>query len=43
MVWHFTDMVITFMTIPNLIAIALLSPVIYKMSKEYFAKFQDKI
>ncbi|MCK5074919.1 MAG: sodium:alanine symporter family protein [Calditrichia bacterium] len=43
MVWHFTDMVITFMTIPNLIAIALLSPVILKMSKEYFAKFQDKI
>ncbi len=36
LVWNFVDMVITFMTIPNLIAILLLSPVIQKEVKEYF-------
>jgi len=35
-VWHFVDMVITFMTIPNLIALLLLSPVILKETKKYF-------
>ena len=38
LVWNFVDMVITFMTIPNLIAILLLSPVVVKASKEYFAE-----
>ncbi len=35
-VWHFVDMVITFMTIPNLIALILLSPVIMRETKNYF-------
>jgi len=36
LVWHFVDMVITFMTIPNLIALLLLSGVIVKETKDYF-------
>ncbi len=36
-VWHFVDMVITFMTIPNLIALLLLSPVVVSETHEYFA------
>lgn len=39
LVWHFVDMVITLMTIPNLIALILLSPVVTKEVKEYFAEF----
>jgi AGCS family alanine or glycine:cation symporter len=35
-VWHFVDMVITFMTIPNLIAIILLGSVVKKESEKYF-------
>ena len=35
-VWHFVDMVITFMTIPNLIALLLLSGVIVKETNHYF-------
>ena len=35
-VWHFVDMVITFMTIPNLIALLLLSSVVVKETKTYF-------
>ncbi|MCK5838459.1 MAG: sodium:alanine symporter family protein [Bacteroidales bacterium] len=37
LVWHFVDMVITFMTIPNLIALLLLTPVVSKEIKLYFA------
>jgi AGCS family alanine or glycine:cation symporter len=37
-VWHFVDMVITFMTIPNLIAILLLSGVVMRETKSYFAE-----
>jgi AGCS family alanine or glycine:cation symporter len=37
LVWHFVDMVITFMTIPNLIAILLLTPVMKKEIENYFA------
>jgi alanine or glycine:cation symporter, AGCS family len=40
LVWNFVDMVITFMTIPNLIAILLLTPVIQKEVKEYFGTDQ---
>jgi AGCS family alanine or glycine:cation symporter len=36
LVWHFVDMVITFMTIPNLIALLLLSGVIMNETKKYF-------
>ena len=36
-VWHFVDMVITFMTIPNLIAMILLTPVVVKEIKKYFS------
>lgn len=35
LVWGFVDMVITFMTIPNLIALLLLSPVMNKEVKRY--------
>jgi AGCS family alanine or glycine:cation symporter len=35
-VWHFVDMVITFMTIPNLIAIILLAPIVKEETKKYF-------
>lgn len=35
-VWHFVDMVITFMTIPNLIALLLLSSVVVKETNDYF-------
>jgi AGCS family alanine or glycine:cation symporter len=34
-VWHFVDMVITFMTIPNLIAILILAPVVKNETKKY--------
>ncbi len=36
LVWHFVDMVITFMTIPNLIALLLLSGVVMRETKNYF-------
>ncbi|MEN8225283.1 MAG: alanine/glycine:cation symporter family protein, partial [Bacteroidota bacterium] len=36
LVWHFVDMVITFMTIPNLIALLLLSGVLIRETKYYF-------
>mgnify|MGYP002639803519 CR=1 FL=1 len=36
LVWHFVDMVITFMTIPNLIGLLLLSGVIIKETNLYF-------
>jgi len=39
-VWHFVDMVITFMTIPNLIALLLLSPVVMSETKKYFAEME---
>ncbi len=41
-VWNFVDMVITFMTIPNLIALLLLSGVVIKETKSYFAAM-DKL
>ncbi|MFO7998235.1 MAG: sodium:alanine symporter family protein [Bacteroidales bacterium] len=37
LVWSFVDMVITFMTIPNLIAILLLTPVVKKEISAYFS------
>ncbi len=36
LVWNFVDMVITFMTIPNLIAILLLTPVMKREISDYF-------
>lgn len=36
LVWHFVDMVITFMTIPNLIAILLLGSVVKEEIDKYF-------
>lgn len=41
-VWNFVDMVITFMTIPNLIALLLLSGVVIRETKSYFAAM-DKL
>ncbi len=42
LVWHFVDMVITFMTIPNLIALLLLAPIVVSETKKYFAAM-DKL
>ncbi|HPD66018.1 MAG TPA: sodium:alanine symporter family protein [Bacteroidia bacterium] len=42
LVWHFVDAVITLMSIPNLIAILLLSPVIVKETKDYFEAMKMK-
>ncbi len=39
-VWHFVDMVITFMTIPNLIALLLLSGVVVKETNLYFSEIE---
>jgi AGCS family alanine or glycine:cation symporter len=41
-VWHFVDMVITFMTIPNLIALLLLSPVVVSETRKYFAAMKKQ-
>ncbi len=35
LVWHFVDAVITFMTIPNLVAVLLLTPVLMKETRHY--------
>ncbi|MFO8066593.1 MAG: sodium:alanine symporter family protein [Bacteroidales bacterium] len=43
LVWSFVDMVITFMTIPNLIAIVLLTPVMKKEVDSYFGQKNYKI
>ncbi len=40
LVWHFVDMVITFMTVPNLIALLLLAPVVSKETKSYFSEMK---
>lgn len=40
-VWNFTDMAITFMTLPNLIALVLLSPVVAKEAKEYLQMYRN--
>ncbi|MEA3495034.1 MAG: sodium:alanine symporter family protein [Bacteroidota bacterium] len=40
LVWHFVDMVITFMTIPNLIALLILAPVVVNETKKYFAAME---
>jgi len=41
-VWNFVDMVITFMTIPNLIALLLLTPVMKKEVDNYFSKLRKQ-
>jgi AGCS family alanine or glycine:cation symporter len=41
-VWNFVDMVITFMTIPNLIALILLAPVLSKEVRDYFNLMKKK-
>lgn len=41
-VWHFVDMVITFMTIPNLVALLLLSGVVVSETKKYFKAMETE-
>lgn len=41
-VWNFVDMVITFMTIPNLIALLLLTPVMKKEIDKYFKYMNEQ-
>lgn len=43
LVWSFVDMVITFMTIPNLIALILLAPVMKKEVDHYFKNVYGKL
>ena len=38
LIWILADVMNGFMAIPNLIALALLSPIIFKVTKEYFSK-----
>ena len=38
LVWMIADMLNAFMAIPNLIALLLLSPVVFSLSKDYFSK-----
>ncbi len=42
LVWNFVDMVITFMTIPNLIAIVLLTPVMKREVNKYFSMSDEQ-
>ncbi|GAB4325578.1 MAG: hypothetical protein Kow00127_18350 [Bacteroidales bacterium] len=42
LVWHFVDMVITFMTIPNLIALLLLAPVVVAETRKYFSAMEKE-
>ena len=37
LIWLVADVMNGFMALPNLIALVLLSPVIFKISKEYFS------
>jgi len=41
LVWHFVDMVVTLMTIPNLIGLLLLSGVIIKETNDYFDHMKE--
>ncbi|MEA1872862.1 MAG: sodium:alanine symporter family protein [Bacteroidota bacterium] len=41
LVWSFVDMVITFMTIPNLIGLILLAPVMKREVDKYFAAMKE--
>ncbi|MCX4029219.1 sodium:alanine symporter family protein [Endozoicomonas sp. SM1973] len=43
LVWIIADILNALMAIPNLIALAALSPVIIKLTREYFAKSQEEI
>jgi AGCS family alanine or glycine:cation symporter len=36
-VWNFSDLFNGLMAIPNLIALLLLSPVVFKLTKEFFS------
>jgi AGCS family alanine or glycine:cation symporter len=43
-VWNFSDLFNGLMALPNLVALLLLSPVVFKLTKEYFAdpkKYED--
>lgn len=37
LVWKFVDAVITIMTVPNLIGLIILAPLVLKLTREYFA------
>ena len=42
MVWHYGDLAMGCMTVPNLIAVLLLSPVIAKITKDYLERHKKK-
>ncbi|MBN2725668.1 MAG: sodium:alanine symporter family protein [Deltaproteobacteria bacterium] len=39
LVWSFADMAITFMALPNLVALFFLAPQVFSLTKEYFKEF----
>ncbi len=43
LVWNFSDMAITFMTIPNLIAVVLLFPTLKRLTHEYFERMRHEL
>ena len=40
--WSFSDLFNGLMALPNLVALLLLSPVVFRMTKEYFAKIEKE-
>ncbi len=38
LIWNIADVTLAFMAIPNLLALVLLSPVVFRLTREYFAK-----
>jgi len=43
LLWDIADTLNGLMAIPNLIAVAILSPVVFKLTKEYFASKQSEL
>lgn len=40
--WAIADMVVPFMVVPNLIALVMLSPLVYRLTKDYFAAEREQ-
>jgi AGCS family alanine or glycine:cation symporter len=43
LIWLIADTLNAFMAIPNLIALLLLSPVVFSLSKSYFSRHSDGV
>ncbi len=42
LVWGFADMAITFMALPNLLALCMLAPKVLSLTRQYFAEMSEK-